>query len=175
VSQIEQTTPIDRQRIYATGMSNGAIMTYRLACDTTLFAAIGPVAGTQLGDCPDPKPLSVIQIHGLDDQTILYNGGTGSGTAHITDIPVPQVNAKWRQIDQCSSTTSTTAGAVTTSIADCPNGLAVELIAVAGAGHQWPGSAPKPLKQRLLGTDPPSNALNATDAIWRFFLAHPKA
>jgi polyhydroxybutyrate depolymerase len=48
----------------------------------------------------------------------------------------------------------------------------VELITVAGAGHQWPGSVPRPLVQRLLHLDPPSTALNATSVIWRFFAAH---
>jgi polyhydroxybutyrate depolymerase len=62
---------------------------------------------------------------------------------------------------------------VTTSLATCPDGRAVELITIAGAGHQWPGSRPKPVIQRLLHLDAPSTALNATDVIWRFFAAHP--
>jgi polyhydroxybutyrate depolymerase len=48
------------------------------------------------------------------------------------------------------------------------------LITIAGAGHQWPGAAPKPATQALLGADPPSTALDATVAMWRFFAAHPK-
>jgi polyhydroxybutyrate depolymerase len=63
---------------------------------------------------------------------------------------------------------------VTTSTARCPAGRTVELITIAGAGHQWPGSVPDPLAQRLLGLDPPSTALNATQVIWRFFAAHPR-
>ncbi len=51
---------------------------------------------------------------------------------------------------------------------------AVELIAIAGAGHQWPGAAPDWLAQKLLHTDPPSTALNATQVIWQFFAAHPR-
>jgi len=56
-----------------------------------------------------------------------------------------------------------------------PGGRAVELITIAGAGHQWPGAVPSPLVQRLLGTDPPSSALNATQVIWAFFAAHALA
>lgn len=63
---------------------------------------------------------------------------------------------------------------MTTSRASCPNGRAVELITIDGAGHQWPGSAPKPVLERLLDLDPPSTALNATDTIWRFFADHPR-
>jgi polyhydroxybutyrate depolymerase len=68
----------------------------------------------------------------------------------------------------------TTAGTVTTSVAARPAGRAVELITIAGAGHQWPGAAPNLLAQRLLHTDPPSTALDATAVIWRFFTSHAR-
>ena len=44
VSDIEQQIPIDPARVYATGMSNGAMMALRLGCQTDAFAAIAPVA-----------------------------------------------------------------------------------------------------------------------------------
>ena len=172
VATVEHEFPVDRARIYATGISNGGIMAYRLACDTRIFAAIGPVAATQLGACPAPAPISVIHIHGTADQNIPYRGGPGDGVAHIDGPAVPVLNAAWRGIDHCAAPAVTTAGAVTTSVASCPGGRTVELITVAGAGHQWPGSVPKPFVQRLLHLDPPSNALNATSVIWRFFTAH---
>ena len=51
VSDIEQQIPIDPARVYVTGMSNGAMMALRLGCQTDVFAAIAPVAGTLLTDC----------------------------------------------------------------------------------------------------------------------------
>jgi len=48
---------------------------------------------------------------------------------------------------------------------------AISLITIADAGHQWPG-ARHPLIERLLRLDPPSTALNATEALWRFFESH---
>jgi polyhydroxybutyrate depolymerase len=57
---------------------------------------------------------------------------------------------------------------VTTSIAACQAGRTVELITIAGAGHQWPGGATDP----GIGGDPPSTALNATQVIWEFFAKH---
>jgi polyhydroxybutyrate depolymerase len=59
-------------------------------------------------------------------------------------------------------------------VSTCRQGRAVELVTIAGAGHQWPGSAPKSALQRLLGADPPSDALDATGTIWQFFAAHPR-
>ncbi|HEY3902349.1 MAG TPA: hypothetical protein VGM14_00395, partial [Streptosporangiaceae bacterium] len=99
--------------------------------------------------------------------------GLGDGPGHIDGPAVPVVNARWRRIDRCGAPAIRTAGVVRTSVARCPGGRAVELITIAGAGHQWPGARPDWLAQHLLHTDPPSKALNATRVIWRFFAAHP--
>jgi polyhydroxybutyrate depolymerase len=174
VRTVEAEVPIDADRVYATGISNGGMMAYRLACDSDLFAAIGPDSATLLGRCPAPKPLSVLHIHGTADTRIRYDGGRGEGTAHIDGPPVPQVVADWRTTDDCAAPAVTVTGAVTTSTATCPHGRTVELITIAGAGHQWPGGEQRPVRQALLGTDPPSTALNATEVFWQFFAAHPK-
>jgi polyhydroxybutyrate depolymerase len=174
VAAIEHQVPVDAARVYATGISNGGIMAYTLACHSSIFAAIGPDSATELGSCPAPHPLSVIHIHGTVDTRIPYQGGEGQGIAHIDGPSVPSLNARWRAIDQCAAPAVSTKGVVTTSTASCPGGRAVELITIAGAGHQWPGSAPRPLLQKILGTDPPSTALNATQVIWQFFAAHPR-
>ncbi|GAA1984848.1 PHB depolymerase family esterase [Catenulispora subtropica] len=174
VRAVEAEVPIDPGRVYATGISNGGIMAYRLACDSDLFAAIGPDSATQLGPCPAPKPLSVLHIHGSADTRIRYNGGEGDGTAHIDGPPVPTVIADWRTTDACAPPTVAVSGPVTTSAAACADGRAVQLITIAGAGHQWPGSPRRPGLEALLGTDAPSTALDATDVFWQFFAAHPK-
>lgn len=179
VASIEQQIPVDTDRVYVTGMSNGAMMTLRLGCQTNLFAAIAPVAGTLLTDCSQAQPTSVLQIHGTADDRVPYNGGPGkafsvSGAPNVDGPAVPSVNAAWRAIDGCPAPSSTTSGDVTTQTATCPGGRTVELITVAGAGHQWPGGVPSPLAQRIGNLPPPSTALNATDTIWQFFAAHPR-
>lgn len=172
VLSLEKVVPIDGRRVYATGISNGGIMAYTLACRTSIFAAIGPDSATQLGACTSPTPTSVIHVHGTADTRIPDDGGVGSGSAHIDGPAVPAVNATWRGIDSCAAPRVAVGGVVTTSVATCPHGRAVELITIAGAGHQWPGSPNRPVLQRLLGTDQPSTALDATSVIWQFFAAH---
>ena len=171
VATLSRQLPIDAAHVYATGISNGGLLAYRLACDTDLFAAIGPDSATLLGDCPSPARVSLIHIHGTADRNIPYQGGEGEGVAHINGPAVPDVVARWRTVDGCAAPAVSTAGPVTTSVATCPDGRAVELITIDGAGHQWPGST-RNLIQRLAGTDPPSTALDATDTIWRFFSTH---
>ncbi len=176
VKTISHELAIDPNRIYATGISNGGLMDYRLACDTDVFAAIGPDSATLMGTCPSPSPVSVIHIHGSADDRIPFNGGKGTGFATVVDgPPVPTVIGMWRSVDRCAPPTTTTAGVVTTSVATCPSGRSVELITIAGAGHQWPGGTPpRPLVARIMQLDQPSHALDATATIWAFFEAHPK-
>jgi polyhydroxybutyrate depolymerase len=175
VTRLSGQLPIDPNRVYATGISNGGLTAYRLACDTSVFAAIGPDSATLLGDCPSPKPVSIIHIHGTADHNIPYDGSPGTGFAKIDGPAVPDVVAMWTGVDSCPAPSVTTNGSVTTSMAACPQGRSVELITIDGAGHQWPGSPSRPAVEKLLGLDPPSNALDATDTIWRFFAAHPRS
>lgn len=171
VADVGRSMPVDPARVYATGISNGGIMAYTLACATKVFAAIGPDSATQLGDCPHPAPVSVIHVHGTADHNIPYDGDPGQGVARIDGPPVAEVSARWRAIDECAAPTVTVAGPVTRSIAACAQGRTVELITIDGAGHQWPGAAGT--SGRVTGIDPPSQALNATHEIWQFFAAHP--
>jgi polyhydroxybutyrate depolymerase len=172
---VSQRRPIDTRRVFATGISNGGMLAYRLACDTTLFAAIGPDSATLLGPCPSPAPVSVIHIHGLADTRVRYGGGEGNGVGHINGPAVESVVQRWRRVASCDAPSVSVRDVVTTSVATCPNGRTVELITIDGAGHQWPGAPGRPLIERALGLDPPSSALDATQTIWMFFASHPAA
>ncbi|SCL25537.1 extracellular catalytic domain type 1 short-chain-length polyhydroxyalkanoate depolymerase [Micromonospora inyonensis] len=181
VADISARLSIDPNRTYAAGISNGGMLAYRLACETTTFAAIGVVAGTLLGPCPSPAPISLVHIHGTADDVVPYdgrpgkldNGGAGRRPVKIDGGPVADQVDRWRKVARCAAPQARTAGAVTTSAARCPDGRDVELITIADAGHQWPGASPA-MVERLLGMDPPSSALAATETIWRFFAAHPR-
>jgi polyhydroxybutyrate depolymerase len=152
VADIAKNVGIDAARVYATGMSNGGIMSYTLACATDIFAAIGPVAGTQLNACRSPRPMSVMHIHGTADRLVPYGGGPGFSV--INGPPVPEVNAFWRNVDQCGAPSATTNGAITTSTAGCAEGRGVVLVTIDQGGHDWPDFA--------------------TQQLWQFFAAHPR-
>lgn len=168
VSQVSTLVPIDESRRYLTGMSNGAMMTYRMACQSSLFAAIAPVSGTQLVDCETAKPTSVLHIHGADDSSVRLDGAQGGGPGRVSGPPLAQVIEGWRSRDDCAAPRAVVAGEVTTTTAQCPAGRTVTWIVVAGAGHQWPGSK----KSTYPGADAPSQALDATAVIWEFFDKH---
>jgi polyhydroxybutyrate depolymerase len=165
IRQISAALPIDAARVYATGISNGGLMTFALACNSSIFAAIGPVAATQLDTCIAPHPTSVIQIHGTADRLVPYHGGRGAST--VNGPPIPDVNAFWRKVDQCGPPDVTVKAPVTTSTAACADHRSVELITIEGGRHQWPGGSS--FLERL----GPTHVLNAAQTIWQFFAAHP--
>jgi len=170
VSDVARTVAVDPARSYVTGMSNGAMMAYRLACETTLFAAVAPVAGDEMVSCADPAPASLLHVHGTADTKVPLDGSPGSGIGKVDGPPIAQVVDSWRETDGCGAFTTTTKESVTTRTASCPSGRTVELVLVAGAGHQWPGST----AATYPGADKPSQAFSATRLIWTFFAAHPK-
>ncbi len=79
IDDLERRTAIDRHRIYATGHSNGGIMSHRLAAERPDFvAAVAPVAGSlDLTQFSPRRAVPVLQIHSVDDPRALYNGGMG--------------------------------------------------------------------------------------------------
>jgi polyhydroxybutyrate depolymerase len=151
VADIVRNVSINASRIYAAGMSNGGIMSYTLACNTVIFAAIGAVAGTQLDSCRSPHPASVMEIHGTADELVPYHGGQGASI--INGPSAPDVNVFWRNVDQCRAPSVTTAGGVTTSTAGCADNRGVVLITIDGGAHEWPGFA--------------------AQTLWQFFAAQP--
>src|SRR5271163_3355105 len=133
VGQISADLPIDKSRVYAAGMSNGGILSYALACNSGIFAAIGPDSATMLDACAAPHPTSVIHIHGTSDRLVPYNGGQGAST--VNGPSVADDDAFWRNADRCGPPDITTNAPVTTSIAACADNRNVVLITIEGGRH----------------------------------------
>lgn len=167
VSALQDEYGVDPSRTFATGMSNGAMMNYRMACETDVFAAIAPVAGTIVTGCDDPTPASVLHIHGLADERVRFDGERGSGTARVDGMPVDEVAALWRSVDGCGEPVTVDDPPLASVRADCSGGMVVELLTVEGAGHQWPGASTR----GAADPDPASPAIDATETIWSFFAA----
>lgn len=167
---------IDSSRIFATGMSNGGMMSHRLACDMAgTFKAIAAVAGTDNTlNCTPAKPVSILQIHALDDDRVLFKGGAGSGafkdTSKVTDFTsVPITVSKWAVRNGCAPEPKrvlTVPGAYCDLYDECKGGTQVKLCVTETGGHSWPGGY-KPQGA------PTSTALSANDQMWDFFMSLP--
>ncbi len=175
VAEIRSKYNIDPKRIYATGLSNGAILSYRLACDASdLFAAVAPIAGTlNYPHCNPSQPVSIIHFHGTDDTHVGYNGGTGPDS--LVDVPFASVKDSidfWLGVDQCQrqSQSESFKDIRHDTYSGCANGTTVELYTIVGGKHAWPGSQGPAWR----GGDGPTQSISATNLIWDFFAAHPK-
>ncbi len=79
VHYVASLTPVDLHHVYVWGFSNGGMMAWRAACQTSgVFAGVGVVAGALLVACP--HPVHVVDIHGLRDTTVPYFGGYSTFT-----------------------------------------------------------------------------------------------
>lgn len=160
VAAISAEYCIDPARIYATGMSNGGFLSNRLACEAAdLIAAVAPVASfLGFADCAPSRPIPILMFNGTDDALVPYGAASGSYAA-------------WAELNGCTGEPEnvfTNGDSSCVSYATCADGADTTFCTVDGGGHTWPGGIPIP---RLGFT---TSDLDATDAMWDFFAAHPK-
>lgn len=165
---------VDARRVYATGLSNGAMMSYRLACELPhRFAAIAAVSGP-LGyaRCAPERPVPVLHIHGTADRNAPYEGGVGPRSitrTHFTSVP--ETIRRWVAFNRCRPVPATERKGHlrTDSYLPEPGGAEVVLITIEGGGHVWPGGNGL-LPGFVVGHD--AGGLDANDVIWKFFEKH---
>ena len=180
---VARNVSIDPARVYATGHSNGGMMTYRLAIDASeRVAAIAPVAGAmQAASFPPARPVAVLHIHSVDDPRALYAGGLGPpfpGTqSRVTHRAVEPELRRWAAQDRCPAeprtveqrTTPSRGGPDHTATllvwAPCAGGTEVQLWKLTVAGHGWPGGHVL-LPEKIMG--PETVTIDAALEVWRF-------
>lgn len=174
VAAIQGRYSIDATRVFATGMSNGGMLSHRLACEAAdVFRAVASVAGTDAtAICTPSRPISLLHIHARDDDHVLFNGGAGPGAfrdeSKVTAFTsVPETIARWVQRDRCAAPAQRTLdkpGAYCEVYNGCAGGASVQLCVTDTGGHSWPGA-----DSVRRGKPGASQALDADDVIWRFF------
>jgi polyhydroxybutyrate depolymerase len=188
--------PVDPARVYATGLSNGAMLTYRLAAQASdRIAAIAPVAGSMVLperrsddvrpalEVPGRRPLPIMHVHSVDDPRTAYRGGlsepvplTSTRTRHPD---AEEVLYRWVAFAGCRAkpvVAETRAGAPGSAAAGhtatkyvftgCRGEVEMALWKLAGAGHAWPG-ARHDTRSPALG--PGTDVIDANEEMWRFF------
>jgi polyhydroxybutyrate depolymerase len=167
--------PIDAKRVYATGMSNGAMISYRLACELShRITAIAPVSGTLMTDIPqNAHKVPVLHIHGTADQNVLFAGGVGPNSiVKVNFTSVQKTIETWVKHNAANPKPVITNmpdtsddGMTSTRTVYVSDNAPVELITIANGGHSWPGTPNPRLKQ--LGSI--TMDFHAEDVIWDFF------
>ena len=178
--------PIDPHRVHATGMSNGAMMAYRVGAELAgRIASIAPVAGPlALAAIAPSRPVPVLHFHGTLDQFTPLDGGVGRRSiTRVSHRPVLEGLLDWVHANRCDSEYAREA------IPCSDEGISVERLAwgrsesglagasgevvfyrIEGGGHTWPGRRPDSF---YLG--PSALSLDANAIIWEFFERHPRS
>jgi polyhydroxybutyrate depolymerase len=179
---------IDPNQIFATGISNGAMMSYRLAFDIPeKIAAIAPVAGAIPTDLLDSNtsyvPVSVCAISGTKDPLVPWCGGQVGFPRNPrgTVISVPESVMYWVTYNNCSPTPNSTelpdinpkdhTRVHRDLYSEGMNNTEVVLYTIINGGHTWPDGY-QYLPNVLVGRT--THDINANEVIWEFFSAHPK-
>lgn len=177
LDELERNYNIDKKRVYATGISNGAMLCYRLACELShRIAAIAPVAGTMgVYGCRPSRPVSVMHFHGTEDQFAPYAGGKGSRSLPGQSFESAEKTiAFWVKQNGISDGPARTVkrGQTTGSFyGPGAEGTEVVLWVIDGGGHTWPGGRFGVLGEKFLG--PITQDISANDLMWEFFQQHP--
>jgi polyhydroxybutyrate depolymerase len=169
----------DPARVYVAGISNGAMMSLRVACDLAgKVTAVGAVAGLHpeaLGTCRPARPIPVVLFAGTADPIVPYAGGPILGDRGRV-LSAPDTFARWATLDGCTSETLT--ADLPHTLADdrtrtrrlthprCVGGAKVVLYSVEGGGHTWPGGK-QYLPEQVIGYT--ARELDASREMWRFF------
>jgi polyhydroxybutyrate depolymerase len=193
---LETRAPVDTARVYATGLANGAMLSYRLAAQASdRIAAIAPVAGSMVlperrVDDPRPslevpgrRPVPIMHIHSVDDPRALYRGGMGEPVPLTNDrtrhphaeetlyrwVAFAGCRAKPAVAETRTGAPGTGAAAHTATkyvFAGCRDEAEIVLWKLSGAGHAWPGARRDGPAQAL---GPGTDVIDANDEMWRFF------
>ncbi len=181
LDELLATLPVDSGRVYLVGMSNGGMLASWFAAEhTDRIAGLAAVASTigrrdEVGEVawrvPDPKvPLSVIEIHGLQDHAVPFDGTASLREPAYVPISAEETARFWAEnaglTDPPRVEESADGKARMESWGEA-GGVGVALVTVRDGGHSWPGSEPIPFFSK------PSQAVEATDLIWDFFQTHP--
>jgi polyhydroxybutyrate depolymerase len=186
IDEIGAAENVDRARVYATGISNGAFMCHRLARELSgKIAAIAPVAGNlqlpeELATVPS-RAVSVLAINGTKDPLVPYGGGEVKvlGFKRGKCLSVLDTIKWWVKVDGCSpestyseepEETSDDGTLVRTAVhSGGRDESEVVLYTIVGGGHTWPGGL-QYLPEAVIGKT--CRHLDANDVIWKFFQKH---
>jgi polyhydroxybutyrate depolymerase len=179
IDELAAVLNVDTKRVYATGISNGGMMCYRLAAELPdRIAAIAPVAASVAGDEFQPtRPVPIMHFHGTADTIVPMDGPSDKTPAFVHFKSVDESIRMWVKVNGCPDEPT---------VDDLPDveddgtrvkrkvygpgtdGAEVVLFVIEGGGHTWPGQK-SPLA--LIGRS--TLDISANDLMWEFFKKHP--
>jgi len=183
IDTLKRRMSIDTSRIYVTGISNGAFMTNRLACELSQrIAAIAPVCATLDVDyfthCAPARKVPILMIMGTKDPFVPYSGGLMSSSGRNI-ISADTMISFWRKNNACTAAIDSfsfpnivldDSSNVTRYVyGHCGCNATVSLYKITGGGHTWPGVE---IKTYELVAGQTNMDIYASGEIWNFCKSH---
>lgn len=167
LDHLESKLCINKRRIFSTGMSNGAFMTYRLACELSdRIAAFAPVAGSLIFQpCQPKRPIPLLGFNGTSDTLVPY-----LGSAVLGFPSVEETFRFWAKHNGCGETPDRTYDKGDTycnTFRNCHANVTLTSCVVKNGGHTWPSGFPIPAMGKT------TQDIHATETMWDFFKRHP--
>ncbi len=168
---------IDTNRVFATGHSNGAGMTFMVGSKLSQrFAALATVMGQNSTTNPKPeRALSTLILLGMNDPLNPMEGGTRELPWGKSTVPPPMQGIDaWSKALGCSGTAQLERDddvVLEKRYGACRDGAYVTVWLIKGQGHAWPGGQDSGLPESVMG--PNTTRINATREIWSFFATLP--
>ncbi len=171
---------IDSGRVFATGMSNGAVLCYLLASRMAhRICAIAPVGGPMgTENCSPQRPVRICHFHGTRDDFAPYDGGIGlRSLTRVRFYSVSYTIARWVAANGCSPAPETVelpapendgTRVVRSTYLGGPH-AEILLHTIHGGGHTWPG---RDTEMHFLGRV--THNISANDVMWDFFTRHAR-
>ncbi|MDH5572377.1 MAG: alpha/beta hydrolase-fold protein [Gammaproteobacteria bacterium] len=152
LTAIEKNYPVNKKKVYIAGLSNGAMMAYRLACEIPdKIAAIIPVAGTlnTKRPCEGVNQVAILHVHGKEDKHVPVNGGMGpKGITKVSYRSVDESLNRMMKSRQCNKPQQKNLdNQLIETNYQCKNGAPVSSILIVKGEHTWPGSLGKRHKE----------------------------
>lgn len=179
IDKLVKEQNVDPKRVYAAGISNGGMMSFRLACELNdKIAAIAPVIALmpEKQECTPARPIPIAIFAGDDDPLVPYNGGEVADDKGRV-ISADATRARFAEMNGCEpidydvTKDDVDDGTSLREMAHtkCKEGAEVRLFTFRGAGHAYPGGS-QYLPKAVIGKV--SRELDASEAIWSFFKRH---
>lgn len=178
LDQLPLKFSVDTTRVYATGLSEGGMMSLRLGCALgdriAAIAAVG-AAMPKTMVCVPTRPVPLLMINGTSDPIVPYGGGTEHNLSLAT-LSVEDSAKAWAKIDRCAEKPERTKipakekGGMEIKVDTyngCQQNAQVVLYSIKGAGSTWPGGEQYEAENTIGKT---SQDLNANEVIWEFLL-----
>lgn len=170
IDKLVASYKINPKKVFATGHSNGGMMSYRLACElSNKIAAIAPNGCTMVvtQPCNPARAVPVLHMHSKLDQHVVYTGGYGNGVSGVYCPPLDSVLNVWSLKNNCTTTAQTivsNSNYTQKRWTNCSNNVSIDYYLTNDGGHGWPGGLPGGPN-----SDIPSASINANDLLWDFF------